>query len=243
MKKFFFDGDVFHRRVKGKNHKFLYPYKSFYLENFYNFDEKRSIVPISNYFRFNFFKEKEFLEIIRRFEKFAISNGIKFADLNVSVLKTPDNPFFKSFNPVSFWILFKKTKVIFLLSEVKNTFFEKQLYEIHNKGEEIDSNYWYEETKKMYVSPFSEKKGFYKFKISSIPFSIKINQYNSLSKLEVLTELKGKLIERKFFNKIYYYFFISFNSVFVMIRIHWQALRLWIKKLKVTPHGGNGYAE
>ena len=179
MKKFFFDGDVFHRRVKGKNHKFLYPYKSFYLENFYNFDEKRSIVPISNYFRFNFFKEKEYLDIIRRFEKFAISNGVKFADLNVSVLKTPDNPFFKSFNPVSFWILFKKTKVIFLLSEVKNTFFEKQLYEIHNKGEEIDSNYWYEETKKMYVSPFSEKKGFYKFKISSIPFSIKINQYNS----------------------------------------------------------------
>ena len=95
----------------------------------------------------------------------------------------------------------------------------------------------------MYVSPFPEKKGFYKFKISSIPFSIKINQYNSLSKLEVLTELNGKFIEKKFFNKIYYYFFISFNSVFVMIRIHWQALRLWIKKLKVTPHGGNGYAE
>ena len=80
MKKFFFDGDVFHRRVKGKNHKFLYPYKSFYLEGFYNFDEKRSIVPISNYFRFNFFKEKEFLEIINRFEKFAISNGVKLAD-------------------------------------------------------------------------------------------------------------------------------------------------------------------
>ena len=183
------------------------------------------------------------MEIINRFEKFAFSNGVKLADLNVSVLKTPDNPFFKSFNPVSFWILFKKTKIIFLLSEVKNTFFEKQLYEIHNKGEEIDSNYWYEETKKMYVSPFSEKKGFYKFKISSIPFSIKINQYNSLSKLEVLTELNGKFIEKKFFNKIYYYFFISFNSVFVMIRIHWQALRLWVKKLKVTPHEGNGYAE
>ena len=73
MKKFFFDGDVFHRRVKGKNHKFLYPYKSFYLEDFYNFDEKRSVIPISNYFKFNFFKEKEYLEIINRFEKFAFS--------------------------------------------------------------------------------------------------------------------------------------------------------------------------
>jgi DUF1365 family protein len=116
VKKFFFDGDVFHRRVKGKNHKFLYPYKSFYLEGFYNFDEKRSVIPISNYFKFNFFKEKEYLEIINRFEKFAFSNGVKLTDLNVSVLKTPDNPFFKSFNPVSFCFLFKNKKIIFLLS-------------------------------------------------------------------------------------------------------------------------------
>ena len=43
MKKFFFDGNVFHRRVKGKNHKFLYPYKSFYLENFYNFEIKKNL--------------------------------------------------------------------------------------------------------------------------------------------------------------------------------------------------------
>ena len=70
-----------------------------------------------------------------------------------------------------------------------------------------------------------------------------MTKYDQQDHLEVLTELNGKFIEKKFFNKIYYYFFISFNSVFVMIRIHWQALRLWIKKLKVTPHGGNGYAE
>ena len=100
----------------------------------------------------------------------------------MNLLRTPNIGFIKSFNPVCFWFLETQEGCKFFVAEVKNTFHEDQIYIIENNGDTISENIWLEVEKNMYVSPFAEKSGFYKFNLSRNPFKIKINQFNKEKK-------------------------------------------------------------
>ena len=95
----------------------------------------------------------------------------------------------------------------------------------------------------MYVSPFSEKIGLYKFNINLSPVIIKIHEFDKEDQLEIITQLKGDLRKLSRKNLWIYTIRLLYNSLSVLPRIHIQALKLWLKKLKVFPHKGDGYAE
>ena len=243
MKKYFFKGIVSHRRVKSKKHGFDYPYRSIFLENIYDFQEKKVNHIKSSLFNFSFLKNDHSKEIFNAFHEFIKENNISIENLKINLLKTPDFSFLKTFNPVCFWFLKKNEHSLMMVAEVTNTFHEKQIYYVHDSLNILDGKKWIPIQKKMYVSPFADKQGLYQFKISAEPLDIKINEFDPNGELEILSHLSGQKINFSWQNKLLIFFSIFVNSSLVLARIHLQALFLWLKKVKVFAHNGKGYVD
>ena len=243
MKKYFFKGVVSHRRVKSKKHGFDYPYRSIFLENIYDFKENKINHIKSTFFNFSFLKNDDSKEILNNILKYIKENNISNKNLRVNLLKTPDFYFLKTFNPVCFWFLKKNGNDLMMVAEVTNTFYERQIYYVHDSLNILDEKKWIPIQKKMYVSPFADKQGLYQFKISGDPLNIKINEYDPNGELEILSNLSGQKINFSWQNKLLIFFSIFINSSLVLARIHLQALFLWLKKVKVFAHNGKGYVD
>ena len=235
MKKYFFKGVVSHRRVKSKKHGFDYPYRSIFLENIYDFKENKINHIKSTFFNFSFLKNDDSKEILNNILKYIKENNISNKNLRVNLLKTPDFYFLKTFNPVCFWFLKKNGNDLMMVAEVTNTFYERQIYYVHDSLNILDEKKWIPIQKKMYVSPFADKQGLYQFKISSDPLNIKINEYDPNGKLEILSNLSGQKINFSWQNKLLIFFSIFINSSLVLARIHLQALILCLN--------GKGYVD
>ena len=243
MKKYFFKGVVSHRRVKSKKHGFDYPYRSIFLENIYDFQEDKINDIKSTFFNFSFLKNDNSKKILNNILKYIKENKISKENLKINLLKTPDFYFLKTFNPVCFWFLKKNENDLMMVAEVTNTFYERQIYYVHDSLNILDGKKWIPIQKKMYVSPFADKQGLYQFKISGDPLNIKINEYDPNGELEIFSNLSGQRINFSWQNKLLIFFSIFINSSLVLARIHLQALFLWMKKVKVFAHNGNGYVD
>ena len=243
MKKYFFKGVVSHRRVKSKKHGFDYPYRSIFLENIYDFQEDKINYIKSTFFNFSFLKSDDSKKILNNILRYIEEQNISKENLKISLLKTPDFYFLKTFNPVCFWFLKKNGNDLMMVAEVTNTFYERQIYYVHDSLNILDGKKWIPIQKKMYVSPFADKQGLYQFKISSDPLNIKINEYDPNGELEILSNLSGQKINFSWQNKLLIFFSIFINSSLVLARIHLQALFLWMKKVKVFAHNGKGYVD
>ena len=241
-KSLFFDGEVVHSRCFPKKHTFHYQYKSIYSKDIYCFLNKKfnylSLFPL----RYNFSEKIIDDEIINWFSNFIRLKSFDKSEINIDLLKIP-NILGETFNPVCFWMLKYKGQLKAYIAEVTNTFKEKKFYQIHNYGENIGSKQWISVNKSMYVSPFSAKTGLYKFNINLNPVVIKIHEFDNEDQLEIVTQLKGDLRMLSKKNLWIYSIRLLYNSLWVLPKIHLQALKLWLKKLKVFPHKGNGYAE
>ena len=213
------------------------------MENIYDFQEKKINHIKSSLFNFSFLKNDDSKEIFNNFHKFIKENNISIENLKINLLKTPDFSFLKTFNPVCFWFLKKNEHSLMMVAEVTNTFHEKQIYYVHDSLNILDGKKWIPIQKKMYVSPFADKQGLYQFKISAEPLDIKINEFDPNGELEILSNLSGQKIDFSWQNKLLIYFSIFINSSLVLVRIHLQALFLWLKKVKVFAHNGKGYVD
>ena len=236
-------GEVLHSRSHPKKHSFKYKYRSLFNKNIYDFKLKKF-----NKFKFSFSSYDFNDEIIRGkiikwFSRFIDKNSLNLDNISLDLLKTPNLFLRKSFNPVCFWFLRQNGITISYIAEVTNTFKEKQVYYIHNQGKEIENNLWLETDKKMYVSPFADKVGKYKFQLDDKSLTIKINEFDPSNNLEIVTRLSGILKQYNRINFLYFVCSLYLNSLFVLPKIHYQAFRLWRKKLRVFSHKGNGYAE
>ena len=238
-----FNGAVSHRRVGHKKHQFEYKYKSAFIEDAFDFnlEEFKSINSKVLSFADNYSDMSE--KVIDSMRSFIKDKNIEPELCKVNLLRTPNIGFIKSFNPVCFWFLETQEGCKFFIAEVRNTFNEDQIYIIENNGDVISENIWLEVEKNMYVSPFAEKSGFYKFNLSRNPFKIKINQFNKEKKAEIVTNIRGTIIKISGIKKLIFYFGLTLSSLLVVIRIHIQAFFLWMKKFKIFPHGDSGYAE
>lgn len=138
------------------------------------------------------------------------------------------------FNPVSFWLCFKNDTLIAVLSEVNNTCGQSHNYLCFKEGlSEIKGSEWIESRKEFYVSPFMEIEGDYKFRFELVDNGVNffIN-YVVGGKLKLATSLKCELIELTNVNickAVLKWPFFTFKTVFL---IHYQALKLIVKKIK-----------
>ena len=238
-----FDGAVSHRRVGHKKHQFEYKYKSVIVEDVFDFNLENFKSIKSKILSFENKYSDMSGKVIDSMKSFIKDKSIDANQCKVNLLRTPNIGFIKSFNPVCFWFLETQEGCKFFVAEVKNTFHEDQIYIVENNGDTISENIWLEVEKNMYVSPFAEKSGFYKFNLSRNPFKIKINQFNKEKKAEIVTNIRGAIIKMTGIKKLIFYFGLALSSLLVLFRIHMQAFFLWIKKFKIFPHGDSGYAD
>jgi DUF1365 family protein len=137
------------------------------------------------------------------------------------------------FNPVSFWYCQRMDGTIgAIIAEVNNTFGERHCYVLQPAKD--GSFTQIESDKRLYVSPFYPLSGGYKFhfKIDIEAPRVQIDYYDQ-GQLQLNTAIWGKskpLSDRIFLTALLKQPFLTLG---VMARIHWQALRLWLKGVSV----------
>jgi DUF1365 family protein len=143
------------------------------------------------------------------------------------------------FNPVSFWFCLDKDKnLICVLCEVNNTFGENHNYLIFNKDHSpIHANQEFEAKKEFHVSPFFTREGKYKFRFK---FDLKnifvaIDYLNDFDEKKLLTSISCKNEELTNINLIKAFFNFPFVTFKVIFLIHYQAVKILLKKIKYVP--------
>jgi DUF1365 family protein len=138
------------------------------------------------------------------------------------------------FNPVSFWFCHdRRGELIALLAEVSNTFGERHHYLLHNPdGKPLVDGQVLIADKALHVSPFCKVEGVYRFRLAlDGPIQRVGIDYADASGTLLLTALSGR--PRAWFAPALLGAFLRMPllTLGVMARIHWQALRLWLKKV------------
>jgi DUF1365 family protein len=139
------------------------------------------------------------------------------------------------FNPVSFWLCHdRQGQLRAVLAEVNNTFGERHNYLMaHDDCRPILPEDWIEARKVFHVSPFCRVEGRYRFRFGDAAgrtcFRI---DYDDAEGALLVTSIAGSpqplttgALARAFAG----YPGMTFG---VVARIHWQALRLWLKRVR-----------
>ena len=136
------------------------------------------------------------------------------------------------FNPVSFWFCRNRNgQLIAVLAEVRNTFGGRHSYLLHHPdGAPLRAGQTFTADKTFHVSPFCEVAGGYRFRFlveRSCPL-IRIDHDDAEGEL-LLTSISGKSTDWSTRALLGAFLRMPLLTAGIVLRIHWQALRLWIK--------------
>lgn len=232
-----YEGKIGHSRSYEKKHSFHYP--AFFLK----LDVDRLASVNQRFFKFNrlgifSIKSEDYLRgqhgdlsvLVRDFLK---EQNLSFAPCRVE-LQTNPRILGYVFNPVSFWYLYDSADHIGgVLVEVNNTFGERHFYLLDFLANGTKLEDVHEAKKVFHVSPFFNLDGYYKFKFEMNEMQLRadIDYYSSEHQLKIATWISGRsseLNDKKILKLLGKY---GWMSLMVIVRIHWQALHLWIKKI------------
>lgn len=140
-----------------------------------------------------------------------------------------------AFNPVSFWLCFDTRESLrAVLAEVNNTFGDRHCYLIaHPDGKVIEKGDVLEAAKLFHVSPFLPVEGGYRFRFhaarEALGFWI---DYSDKDGLMLHTSLTGRLLPLTDAALLRHFLRAPLMTFFVVLRIHWQAVKLWAKRAR-----------
>jgi DUF1365 family protein len=235
-------GDIYHKRMSPKINEFKY--QSIYIcSPLSKIDKlKKAVFSLEKFNIFSlsaknygFLQNKE--QKNKNFNDWAykilFENNIK--NIAEIVLVTHPKIMGYVFNPVSFWLCFDENQdLIAVLCEVSNTAGQKHCYLCFNSDQKpIQSKQWLQAGKAFYVSPFLKIEGQYKFRFEV--FNDKLNFYINYfvnDELKLITYLKCTLLELNNKNLLIFFFKIPFATLKTVFLIHYQALKLYFKKIK-----------
>ena len=234
-----YNGKVIHKRFKPKIHFFKYKVFSLYLD----LNEINQIVKNIFFFSYNKFNLISFYNkdhgprdgtsLIDWVKLNLKSAGISEIDIKVRILCYPRILGYV-FNPLSvFFIYNKNSDLISILYEVKNTFGEQHTYvfKVNNNTNFIQNNC----KKKFFVSPFMDLKSSYNFKVTHPDhnLSIIIDQRDENGKLLFASQdgIRSKLTSK---NLMFSYIKHPLMTIKIISAIHFEALRLWLKGIKLV---------
>ena len=139
-----------------------------------------------------------------------------------------------TFNPLSIWYCYKNDKLIAAILEVRNTFKESYSYIINFCTKSSITGH---ASKSFHVSPFINMNSNYKFKLKITQSSrtISIHQYQNDELLLVANQFTKEV---PFTSKslLSAFFSIPLMTWKIIIMIHWQALKIWLKGAKFHTH-------
>ena len=230
-------GNVIHKRFKPKIHFFKYKVFSILLD-ISEIDILDKSLKIFSYNKFNIVSfydadhgPRDGTSIKEWVIKNLNDNRINTENIKIKLLCYP-RIFGYVFNPLSvFFIYNKKSELISILYEVKNTFGEQHTYVFKTKENE---NYIKHTCKKKFhVSPFIEMDCTYFFKIlkPSEKISVIIDQYDEEGKLLYASQ-DGDRIEFNNKNLVLSYLRHPLMTFKIIVAIHFEAFKLWTKGIK-----------
>ena len=140
------------------------------------------------------------------------------------------------FNPVSFWYCHDRAgDLVAVLAEVNNTFGERHNYLVaHADGRPIRAGETLDARKVFHVSPFMAVQGHYRFRFHARPgdprILARIDHADAGGDL-LHTAISGRVLPLTAPRLARAFFGYPWMTLGVMARIHWQALRLWLKRV------------
>jgi DUF1365 family protein len=138
------------------------------------------------------------------------------------------------FNPVSFWYCEARDGSLrAILCEVNNTFGERHRYLLaHEDGRAIRRGETLTATKVFHVSPFNPVSGGYRFRFEPPgERSLARIDYHDADGDVLHTSISGRAAPYTTGALLRAFFAYPWMTVGVFARIHWQALRLWWKRV------------
>ena len=228
----FFEGTVYHKRYTPKVHEFTYP--------FYLLDIDLSLLSTLknrlfsceglNLFSFrskdHFGKSADFMENVEQLlHQFGLSSSE-----NMHFMTLPRIANFV-FNPISVLILFDEKTPTHLFAEVHNYNGGRVVYPVKLERKKNDV-YGGKVMKDMYVSPFLETKGEYRFTLQyqEAKMSLKVDLYEEGNK-KLTAAFRGRAKPFKSTTVAKLFARHSFLTFWVVTRTLWQTLKLWRKGL------------
>ena len=235
-----YSGYVTHERFKPKKHFFSYKTFSLLIDlnEISNLEKKIKFFSYNKFNILSFYNidhgERDGTSLIQWVKRVLRKSKI---NINLGKIKILCYPRFFGyvFNPLSiFFVYNSNSSLIAILYEVKNTFGEQHTYvfksNLENKN--IKNNC----IKKFYVSPFIDLESTYNFKITNPgeSLSVLINQMDKDGKL-LFASQDGIRSELNTKNLIFSYLKHPLMTFKVISAIHFEALRLWLKGIKLVP--------
>ena len=232
-----YNGQVIHKRFKPKVHYFRYNVFSLLIDlsELEAIDKEISFFSLNKFNLISFFEkdhgERDGSSLINWVNKNLEKNNIPIQDIKIKILCYPRILGFV-FNPLSvFYVYNLQNKLISILYEVKNTFGEQHTYIFKiTKDENLVQNKC---AKKFHVSPFIEMDCNYFFRLlkPGDKISVIIDQYDKEDKIlfasqdGIRTDFNSKELIRSYLKH-------PLMTFKIIIAIHYEAFKLWIKGIK-----------
>ncbi|MDH5329685.1 MAG: DUF1365 domain-containing protein [Aquincola sp.] len=135
------------------------------------------------------------------------------------------------FKPVSFWYCHRRDgSLAAIVTEVNNTFGERHCYLL--AGEDMSWGREMRASKSLHVSPFCRVEGQYRFRFLRTERRIVARvEHDDAQGPLLLTSVSGDMAPATAERQRAAFFGQPLMTLAVIVRIHWQALRLWAKRV------------
>ncbi|MCO5949758.1 DUF1365 domain-containing protein [Mucilaginibacter sp. RT5R15] len=233
-----------HNRLAPKVHRFHYDVFMFYLD-LDEIDTLHKQLKFMSRNRFNLFnfRDRDHLQLPREkpdtsknikqhITDYLLANDIDIGKGRIMVL-TNLCTFGYQFNPVSFYFCYdEQEQPVCSIVEVCNTFLEMKPYFLGGDTMQ-DDRFKLNTEKYFYVSPFIDMDTNFDFDLH-IPgerLQVKIDDYDKAGNRFFISTLTGERKQLKDSTLLLYFFSFPLITLKVISLIHWQALKLWLKKI------------
>ncbi len=246
-----YSGTLRHRRFSPVRHEFTYPLFMVFLD-IDRLPELMKISPLAGYNRRNWvsYQERDHFgdsgnTLRERLLRDAETNGVVLPEGRVFLL-THLRYLGYNFNPVSFFYCYdREDKLRMVMAEVKNTFGETANYWLTSRvAQSAGENKRYRFSKTFHVSPFLKLGQEYDWTFTP-PGDRLISQSMSYEDGRQIFDSTLKLNRREWSRAELHRAILRFPwmTAKVITAIHWQALRLLMKRVPVVRHPGAGRFE
>jgi hypothetical protein len=232
-----YDGVVMHHRLRPLRNRFVYSVYMFYLD-LEELDDLHGRLRLFSRNRFNLysFRDADHLRITAgdlrtNLIEYLRRNGVT-DEVGRIMLLTNVRVLGYVFNPVSFYFCFDRAgRPLCAVPEVGNTFGEQKVYFM---GADARTEHGFQRRvqKMFYVSPFVDLDTVFDFRLRIPDERLQLNvddlQNGDRFFLSALSGVRKPLTDRAL---LFDFFRIPFVTVKVIWLIHWQAMKLWLRKL------------
>ncbi|MGI9371986.1 MAG: DUF1365 domain-containing protein [Hyphomicrobiales bacterium] len=234
-------GDVVHKRLRPVEHALRYRVFSLFLD-VDRLNETAGKLRFFSYNRFNLFSVHD--------RDFGTSDGRALGDYVRDTLSKAGMPHDNArifmlcyprmlgyaFNPLTTYYTIRNERLSAVIYEVSNTFGDRRSYVIPVQEGASDAVHAQACAKQLYVSPFNEVEGHYGFRINlpadDVILGVNLRTADGPLMKAYFQGSKRSLTDRFLVRALIAF---PFQSLKVIGGIHYEALKLWLKGLRISP--------